>query len=119
MEVALKKLFISILFLNLAFFAPAQAVDYVNGKTIAGCALLGVGIYNALQAIHSFDGYNHARAKLKKDIQTCHIGMASKFDHYREKSSKALVNGIKSTLYALATSITATVLLKYGLLQKS
>lgn len=115
MEVSVKKLLFPYLFLFLISLQPAHAVDYINGKTVAGCALLGVGLFNALQAARSLNTYYNAHDKLKKSLQICHIGMPNQIDHYQKKSMRALSQGIKSSCYALATGLTATVLLNYGM----
>ncbi len=110
----MKKLLFSYFFLLAISLRPAHAVDYINSKTVAGCALLGVGLYNALQAAHSFNTYYTARDKLKKSLQICHFGMPNETAHYQKKSMHALSQGIKSSCFALATGVTATVLFKYA-----
>jgi len=117
MEAIVKKLFSLILFLNVAFYIPAKA-ESINSKAVAGYTLLGVGLYNAFYALTALKSYQRNTKLLRKDILICHMGMPSRIDYYRNESNKALQRGLKSTFYALATSITGGVLLGYGLFEK-
>lgn len=96
----------------------ATTPESCYAKTIAGCALLSIGIYNAVKAVQAFDSQSNTKEKLKKDLQNCHIGMGSKADHYFQKLKKSSLESIKRTLIAIASGITGGFLIAYGLVEK-